>query len=338
MRFGSYRIDIPFDQLKRYKRLLLQFPAGLKVYAREIADVIEERTNSEVFIGADPCFGACDLAIDLAKSIGADALIHFGHLPIPNLKIDFPVIFVNAVMDTDVQKVSETICRNVREKSINLVTTAQHIDFIHSIKRNLESQGFLVHIGEGDGRISKPGLVLGCNFSSALHGNANSIVFIGTGNFHPVGISLATSKPVYALDPVSMKIKMPEEIANEKDKLLKKRYSLIALSKDANKFGIIISSKIGQRRLELAMRLKEEIEKMGKDAHLLVLDNVNPSLLRDFGKFDCLISTACPRIAIDDYDNFDSPILTPIEFEILIGKRDINEYVFDAVSLVQNSR
>ncbi len=332
MRFGSYRVDIPFDQLKRYKRLLLQFPAGLKVYAREIADVIEERTNSEVFISADPCFGACDLAIDLAKSIGADALIHFGHLPIPNLKIDFPVIFVNAVMDMDVQKVSEKIYRNVREKSINLVTTAQHIDFIHSIKRNLESQGFLVDIGEGDDRISKPGLVLGCNFSSALHGNANSIVFIGTGNFHPVGVSLVTSKPVYALDPVSMKIKMPEEIANEKDKLLKKRYSLIALSKDANKFGIIISSKIGQRRLELATRLKEEIEKMDKDAHLLVLDNVSPSLLRDFGKFDCLISTACPRIAIDDYDNFDSPILTPIEFEILVGRREVNKYVLDSIS------
>ena len=213
-----------------------------------------------------------------------------------------------------------------------IFTTAQHIDFIHSIKRNLESQGFLVHVGEGDGRISKPGLVLGCNFSSALHGNANSIVFIGTGNFHPVGISLATPKPVYALDPISMKIKMPEEIANEKDKLLKKRYSLIALSKDANKFGIIISSKIGQRRLELAMRLKEEIEKMGKDAHLLVLDNVNPSSFRDFGKFDCLISTACPRIAIDDYDNFDSPILTPIEFEILVGRREVNKYVLDSIS------
>lgn len=332
MRFGSYRIDFPFDQLKRYKRLLLQFPAGLKVYAREIADVIEERTNSEVFISADPCFGACDLAIDLAKSIGADALIHFGHLPIPNLKIDFPVIFVNAVMDMDVQKVSEIIYRNVREKSINLVTTAQHIDFIHSIKRNLESQGFLVDIGEGDDRIYKPGLVLGCNFSSALHGNANSIVFIGTGNFHPVGVSLVTSKPVYALNPVSMEIKMPEEIANEKDKLLKKRYSLIALSKDANKFGIIISSKIGQRRLELATRLKEEIEKMDKDAHLLVLDNVSPSSLRDFGKFDCLISTACPRIAIDDYDNFDSPILTPIEFEILVGRREVNKYVLDSIS------
>ena len=80
------------------------------------------------------------------------------------------------------------------------------------------------------------------------------------------------------------------------------------------------------------MRLKEEIEKMDKDAHLLVLDNVSPSLLRDFGKFDCLISTACPRIAIDDYDNFDSPVLTPIEFEILVERREVNKYVLDSIS------
>lgn len=335
MRFGSYRIDIPFDQLKIYKRLLLQFPAGLKVYAKEIADVMEERTNSEVFIGADPCFGACDLAIDLARSTGADALIHFGHLPIPNLKTDFPVIFVNAVIDIDVQKVSEIIYRNVREKSINLVTTAQHIDFIHSIKRNLESQGFLVHIGEGDGRISKPGLVLGCNFSSALHGNANSIVFIGTGNFHPVGVSLVTPKPVYALDPISMKIKMPEEIMKERDRILRRRYSLIAVSRDADNFGILVSSKIGQRRLNLAIRLRKRIENIGKRACILTMDNVYPHLLEDFRRFDCLISTACPRIAIDDLDNFGIPVLTPIELEMLIGERKLDRYVFDSISSTQ---
>jgi len=118
---------------------------------------------------------------------------------------------------------------------------------------------------------------------------------------------------------------------------LKKRYALIALSRDAKKFGIIISSKIGQRRLGLAIKLKREIEKMGKDAHLLVMNNVTPESLRDFGKFDCLISTACPRIAIDDSDNFDSPILTPIEFEILTGKKEINGYIFDSISSIQDS-
>ena len=332
MILGSYRIEIPFEELKRYKRLLLQLPAGLKVYAREIADAIEERTDSEVFIDADPCFGACDLAIDLARSIGADALVHFGHLPIPNIKLDFPVIFVNAVMDLDVQKVSEMIRENVRERSINLVTTAQHIDFIYDIKRNLEKYGFYVHIGRGDERISRPGLVLGCNFSSAQDGDADSIIFVGTGDFHPIGLSLSTSKRVYALDPILMKLKTPEEIAQKGEELLKKRYSLLSASIDAERIGIIVSSKIGQKRMNIAIRVKEKAEDAGKQAHILVMDRVEPHLLKDFGKFDCFVSTACPRIAIDDSKSFDVPVLTPVEFEMMVGERDSSTYLLDTIS------
>ena len=146
MRFGSYNIEIPFNELKGHRRILMQFPAGLKIHAREIADCVEKETGSEIFISSDSCFGACDLAIDLARSVSADLLIHFGHLPIPNLEIDFPVKFVNATLDIDIGGVTDMIIKSVKEKRISLVTTAQHIDYICGIKERLEEAGYHVYL------------------------------------------------------------------------------------------------------------------------------------------------------------------------------------------------
>ncbi|MEM3572044.1 MAG: diphthamide synthesis protein, partial [Candidatus Bathyarchaeia archaeon] len=49
---------------KSPKKVLLQFPDGLRGHALRIATKIEELTNTQVVISADPCYGACDLAIE----------------------------------------------------------------------------------------------------------------------------------------------------------------------------------------------------------------------------------------------------------------------------------
>ena len=51
----------------------------------------------------------------------------------------------------------------------------------------------------------------------------------------------------------------------------------------------------------------------------------------DYSDFDAFVSTACPRVAIDDAMKFKKPVLTPIEFEILLGERDWNNYEFDQI-------
>jgi 2-(3-amino-3-carboxypropyl)histidine synthase len=102
------------------------------------------------------------------------------------------------------------------------------------------------------------------------------------------------------------------------------------MAKHSEKIGILISKKKGQRRLELANRVKEIVNKNGMKGYLIELDEFNPSLLRNFD-FDSFVSTACPRIAIDDYLLYDKPILTWIEFEILVGKRKWSQYEFDQI-------
>ncbi|RLG59820.1 MAG: diphthamide biosynthesis enzyme Dph2, partial [Candidatus Hydrothermarchaeota archaeon] len=47
-------LDIIKD--KGYKKIALQFPEGLKEKAIELAETIESKTNTLVFISSDPCY------------------------------------------------------------------------------------------------------------------------------------------------------------------------------------------------------------------------------------------------------------------------------------------
>lgn len=55
------------------KRVLIQLPDGLKPRAKEIVDRIEKETD--VFIWAGSCFGACD--VPDVKDV--DLVVQFGH-------------------------------------------------------------------------------------------------------------------------------------------------------------------------------------------------------------------------------------------------------------------
>ena len=52
------------------KRVLLQFPEGLKPEAPRIAKLVEANGALPI-ISADPCYGACDLASSEAEGLGA---------------------------------------------------------------------------------------------------------------------------------------------------------------------------------------------------------------------------------------------------------------------------
>jgi 2-(3-amino-3-carboxypropyl)histidine synthase len=66
------------------KRVLLQFPDGLKPYATSIKEKIEKqlkqesKSNCEIFIWLDTCFGACDVPLEVEK-LGIDLIVQFGH-------------------------------------------------------------------------------------------------------------------------------------------------------------------------------------------------------------------------------------------------------------------
>ncbi len=62
---------------QKAKRVLLQFPDGLKPYASVIADEIEQKANCDCSIWLGDCFGGCDVPIGVDGKV--DLIVQFGH-------------------------------------------------------------------------------------------------------------------------------------------------------------------------------------------------------------------------------------------------------------------
>lgn len=306
----------------------LQFPEGFKRRSPQIASIIEDATSVSTIISGNPCFGACDLDSALLESV--DLLFHFGHAELDDTKLSEKVYFIEARSDVDVTIIAKKALQSLRGKIIGLITTVQHVHKLSDVQNILEQNDKTCVIGEGDSKIAYPGQVLGCNFSAARvecteEKNCDEYLYIGSGNFHPLGVTLATKKRVVIADPL-----MNEVREADPTRIMRQRSAVIGKSYDANVFGIIVSTKNGQNRMELANQLKELAKKHGKDAYIFSMDLITPDQLLQF-KVDAFVNTACPRLAIDEVGRFHAPMLMPHEFEIVIGEREWDDIVFDEI-------
>lgn len=316
------------------KMVLLQIPEGLKNNVTQIEDAFA-REKIETIIILDPSFGACDIADEKAQLLGCDLLIHFGHSKMLHTQtnvIYWPVLyhlqkkmisgFVNAL------KKDKFFSTN---KKIGIYVTIQFHAHVEKIKKELEKEGFLVFIGKGD---LKDGQILGCDVSARkeIEGLVDANIFFGDGYFHALAIAFASAKPTFQYDPFTQKM---ENLEAYKEKFVRQRYGLIAKAKNAQTFAIILCTKKGQLRKALALKLKNDLENAGKKAYLVSMEYVNPQAVMGVD-VDAYVNTACPRIATDDWENYSKPMLTPMDVEILLGKRKPEEYVFDEIIHIGN--
>jgi 2-(3-amino-3-carboxypropyl)histidine synthase len=297
-------------------KVALQFPEGLKRQAADIMAGLKE-ASFKVIVSGDPCYGACDLALDTVLCGDADVLVHFGHAPVDMRE---NVIFEPWTVDFDVS-VLEKALPFFKERTVGLVTTVQHAHLVPAMESCLSSHGYEVRVAEGTGRTPLRGQVLGCSFAAAKSTGAGEILFVGTGLFHPIGIALATKARVIALDPL---IGAAQEVSA--DALMRRRFAVMEKAHGAQHTGIIVSTKSGQQRRALAERLAA----LSPGAVIVTMREVNPDELLNLG-FDCYVNTACPRLAYDDQVRFPAPVLSPQEFEILCGVRTWDEYAIDEI-------
>ncbi|MGB4236079.1 MAG: diphthamide biosynthesis enzyme Dph2 [Methanoregulaceae archaeon] len=294
--------------------IALQLPAGLKRRATRIAEALSGQGFS-VIISGDPCYGACDLALELLGY--ADVLVQFGHTPL----VSHPdVIHVPFRVDFDPSVVRAALPL-LNGKAIGIITTSQHTHMLPAIAEVLRSEGFEPVFRTAGGRTPEPGQVLGCSFESARIPGISEILFVGTGVFHPLGVQLATGAHVVALDPLS-----GEAVEVDSGKYLRLRHTIIERARTAQRIGIIVCTKPGQNRYARAKHLLSLCDR----AHLVFMNEVTPDELLNLG-FEAYVNTACPRLAYDDQNRFPVPVLTPEEFEILCGARSWEEYVVDEI-------
>ena len=299
----------------------LQAPEGLKRSMPAVARHIEGKTGTKVIISGDPCFGACDVDMQLAQEV--DLMLHLGHAPLEEGPGN--VIFLEARMREDLKEVVEKAVRVLKAKRVGVTTTIQHVHKLDQALEALKKHGIQGVVGSAGGRVNRAGQVLGCCYCTARDLGVEEYLFIGTGQFHPLGIALATGKRVVIADPVTGEV---SDI--DTDPMLRRRFGAITRAREAKRFAVLVSKKPGQRRMDLAKRLKTLGEARGLEMFLVYLDNIEPDRLLNLGA-EAAVSTACPRVALDDAAKYKIPILTPPEFEVLLGEREWGEYRFDEI-------
>ncbi len=286
-------------------RILLQFPEGLKKEALNHA-IQYRKEGHEVFLSASPCYGACDLAYAEAEAVKADKLIHFGHSQFIRENTPIPVEYVEYKKNLDMDKLSKIVSQLSAFKKISLATTVQYIHQLEDMKLILENFGHIVLIGKGT-KTTYSGQILGCD-GTAVSPDADAILFVGDGKFHPLAIE--SSLPAFVFNPNSGTLIQINDLI---EKLRKKRNGTLAAALSAETFGILLSTKPGQSNLAFAEYVQNELLKRNKRAEILVAGELLPSSLNNFLAFDCYISTACPRLS-DDGEAFGKPVLDAMLF------------------------
>ncbi len=301
----------------------VQVPEGLKRMAPAIANEIEEMTDAAVIVSGDPCYGACDVDLDLCRA--ADLVIHVGHSEmLEGDPLTDKVVYVEARMRADVRKAVERAADLLSARRVGVVTTVQHVHRLDDVVEGLKERGIEAVVRSGGNRTRYPGQVLGCNYEAARNSDVDEYLFVGTGQFHPLGVALATGKRVVAADPVTGDVSVIDIMP-----MLKRRYGAIARAGDAERIAVLVSKKPGQKRMDLARKMAALGREHGKKMVLVHLDRVEPEVLVNLG-VDAAVSTACPRIALDDQAMYSVPVLTPPEFEILLGVRK-GDYLLDEI-------
>jgi len=180
---------------------------------------------------------------------------------------------------------------NILPKKVGIVTIIQYLDIAKKIKKILEEKGFVVYSKKSE--FYPEMIILGCDVSAA-DVNTDTILFIGSGRFHALEIARKLNKNVIIYDPITGNILFIKD-----DNFETKVTLLLSEIKYSKKVGIITSIKPGQYYIQKVLRIKEELEKKGKEVFLFLADNINFEEFQNFPDIDFWIIAACPRL-IDD--------------------------------------
>ena len=317
-----------FEALRagNHTKIVLQVPAGLVRNAHELAGRLREETGRPVVIATRPCFGACDFP-SMDEAPGADAAVVLGHAPIPNVRRNRATYFVEMrEPGGDPAALAAIVHQAGLPPRLGVVASIQHLDLVGPLGEELAGLGHELVVGTGDHRLAYAAQALGCNYTTAesIASRVDAFLFLGTGQFHPLGLAFAVDKPVHALDPLRAVLEPPIDRAL----LIRRRWLQVAACQDLHRFGILVSSFPGQDRSPTALALQRRARQHGKEAEILVFDRLDPRDLEGRA-FEAYVNTACPRIALDDAALYQRPMLTPPEFLMALGELPLVPYRFD---------
>lgn len=283
------------------KRIFIQFGEGLKLKIQDISHQLK-KAGFETVLCLEECFGACDIREEEALKLGCDVILHIGHEKFVE-KTKLPVVYWEYFLEANPTPILEKEFDKLKNYNcIGLITSIQFVKTIPLVKKYLETKGKRVFAYKA---LQYPGQILGCRLEAAkkIENKVDCFLCISAGKFYGQGVVLFVNKPVLCLDLEREEI---YDLSDLKRKVLKILAWNRAQFKEARRIGILVSWKLGQ--LKLPFEIKNKLEKEGKEAYILAMDEITPEKIEGL-KLDFLVNCSCPRIGFDDLDRYPIPLV-----------------------------
>ncbi|PLN80989.1 diphthamide biosynthesis protein 1 [Aspergillus taichungensis] len=304
------------------KRVALQFPEGLLIFATTISDILTQFCPGiDTLIMGDVTYGACCIDDYTARALGCDLLVHYAHsclIPVDVTQIKTLYIFVDISIDTT--HLLATLERNIPTgRTLAIVGTIQFNATLHGLRPVLERAGYRVLIPQIT-PLSK-GEILGCTSPQLRPEDAvDCILYLGDGRFHLESAMIHNPTiPAYRYDPYSRTLSREEYGHDEMHAL---RRDAIASARGARKWGIILGALGRQGNPHTMALIQEHLARRGIPTINLLLSEIFPGKLASMADVECWVQIACPRLSIDWGYAFPRPLLTPYEALIALGVRE----------------
>lgn len=298
------------------KRVALQMPEGLLLFATSISDIIRDFTEADTVIMGDVTYGACCVDDFTAKSLGVDLLVHYGHsclIPIDQTS-GIKVLYVFVDIKIDAVHFIETVKLNFPTSNrIALVSTIQFVVTLQAAANELRKNGYEVTIPQS--KPLSPGEILGC--TAPRIENIDTIIYLGDGRFHLEAAMIANPQiRAYRYDPYDKKF---SEEFYDHEVMRKLRKTAVDSAREAKTFGLILGTLGRQGSPKVLEHLEKRLKECGKSVVTVLLSEIFPDKLKLFEDIDAFVQIACPRLSIDWGGAFVKPLLTPYEVSVVLG-------------------
>ena len=176
----------------------------------------------------------------------------------------------------------------INEKKISQLKLPINIAIAYSIQHKEIAEKIKAILSKKH-KITLTTQVLGCS-SPKFPKETEAILLLSSGKFHAVSLAFESGIPVYILESDTLKKISKEEI----DLLNKKKMASYLKFLNAEKIGVLISTKPGQENLEKALSLRLKNKKI----YLFLSNNIDINEFENFG-INSWVNTACPRLDFD---------------------------------------
>ena len=130
--------------------------------------------------------------------------------------------------------------------------------------------------------------VLGCS-KPQFPKNTQFILLISEGKFHAISLAIETHIPIYIFNNNNFDQISKQEIQNFE----KRQKASYVKFLNANKIGILVSTKPGQENIKKALEFKKQTK---KKSYLFLGNEINHLEFENFPQIQSWVNTACPRL------------------------------------------